>query len=221
MKDKLYFYLQACSICIGYGCCSSIKGSAAALPVFDVEAAIATVSPDTFFRMQNFNEQPLPDDAMLAVRLGSVRQHARTINDKVLWTRVVRKELFETAEGGEVLFWYEGNDVQRIATRQFGETYQDIAVYFLKNGQLSFVYRKHYRYNRPVYYDTLQMKANDDTEAFDIALSEVTERYSYFEEGRLLYETERGTALGEENVEGTTESLLTDFEKLIGIAVED
>lgn len=41
---------------------------------------------------------------------------------------------------------------------------------------------------RPVYYDTLQMKANNDTEAFDIELSDLTELYSYFKNGRLFYE---------------------------------
>ncbi len=118
--------------------------------------------------------------------LQPVRENFKRINASRKWTSIIKKDLLETAEGGEATYYYSGNDLEKITLRNYGETFQQLAEYYLLNGQLSFVFERSYRYNRPIYYDSAAMKANDDAETFDFNASEIAEVRSYFNHEKII-----------------------------------
>lgn len=104
------------------------------------------------------------------------------------WTSINTEELSESTEGGVAKFFYLYGLLEKIVTRNFGETFQQLTEYYLLNGQLSFVFEKLHKYNRPLYYDTAAMKENNDIEEFDIDKSEIIEVRSYFINGKLFHQ---------------------------------
>jgi hypothetical protein len=125
-------------------------------------------------------------DADLSARLKPIRENFRRINAVKQWSEVRERTLWETTEGGDARFYYAGGSLEKVVTRQYGETFQELVEYYLLDGQLSFVFETFYRYNRPFDYDSAAMMMNDDTEAFDFGKSEKSEIRSYFENGELL-----------------------------------
>jgi hypothetical protein len=65
---------------------------------------------------------------------------------------------------------------------------QELTEYYLLHDRLSFVFEKEYRYNRPIYYDSVAMKESGDTEAFNFDSSNIDETRSYFSQGVLLHQ---------------------------------
>lgn len=125
---------------------------------------------------------------------------------------------FESAEGGEAKYYYQKNKLEKIITRIFGESGQTLTEYYLLNGQLSFVYEKDYKYNRPLYYDTKAMKENNDTEAFDFDKSEITENRSYFVNGKLIHilsSEDCGAPFSSDYIAEEQKSILSEYSKLL------
>jgi hypothetical protein len=149
----------------------------------------------------------------LATKLKLIRDNFKRINSIAKWTSVINKELNESTEGGEAVFYYVNGVLEKIVTRHFGETYQQLAEYYLLDKQLSFVFEKEYKYNRPFTYDSAAMKANNDDQYFDINKSQVTTSRSYFEKGKLIQQL-RDPA---EVLQGEQERLLTGFNSLMAL----
>ena len=118
--------------------------------------------------------------------INSIRNNFKRINAINQWTAISQKELSESVEGGVAKFYYQEKKLEKIVARHYGETYQEISEYYLQDGQLSFVLEKTYRYNRPMYYDSAAMKANNDTEIFNFDKSTIMEDRFYFEQGKLI-----------------------------------
>jgi len=146
------------------------------------------VTTDTIELKETFNEEDLPVNEYLTDRLKPIRANFKRINSITNWTSIDTEELSESTEGGEAKFYYQNGQLEKIVTRHYGESFQLLTEYFLLNGQLSFVFEKRYKYNRPLYYDTTAMKENNDSEAFDFDKSEIIENRSYFENEKLLHQ---------------------------------
>lgn len=132
-------------------------------------------------------QDDLPASEYLQEQLRPIRANFKRINSTTRWTRTIRKTTAETGEGGYATFYYRGRQLEKIVSRQFGETFQQLDEYYLLKGQLSFVLERSYQYNRPIYYDSTAMKAQNDTEVFDIDQSEIEENRSYFSQDKLLH----------------------------------
>ena len=171
-------------------------------------------------------EEEISEKKSLTDKLKPIRENFKRINSVKDWSLVDEKELWETfletLEGGEAKFYYYEEQLEKIVTHQFGETFQVVTEYYLLNGEISFVFRKLYRYNRPMYYDLIMMKENNDDEMFDFDKSEVIEDRCYFENGELIHHLKKQSGEispfhnyydyeGEKRIE-------TDFEELIRIA---
>ena len=147
----------------------------------------STTRYDIIKARASFNKEDLPVNEYLTDKLKPIRENFKRINSIEKWHFIKQRDLFESAEGGEAKYYYQKNKLEKIITRIFGESGQTLTEYYLLNEQLSFVYEKDYKYNRPLYYDTKAMKENNDTEAFDFDKSEITENRSYFVNGKLVH----------------------------------
>jgi len=147
-----------------------------------------TAIKDTIRLTETFYEADIPVNEYLTEQLRPIRENFKQLNSITSWSKIDTKELWESTEGGEARYYYQNGALKKIVARHFGETFQMLTEYYLLDGQLSFVYEKTYRYNRPIYYDSLAMKENQDTEAFDMDKSEIEESRNYFEKGKLLHQ---------------------------------
>jgi hypothetical protein len=180
--------------------------------------SVDSLQPNTIQLRETFNEEDLPVNEYLTERLKPIRANYKRINSITNWTNIDTKELWETTEGGEAKYYYQKRQLEKITTRHFGETFQQLTEYYLMNGQLSFVFEKSYKYNRPMYYDTAAMKENNDTEAFDFEKSEIVEDRSYFENGKLLHQLNNqdcGSPFADDYLLEEQKRIKTGFEKLI------
>ncbi len=169
-----------------------LKQIALAMLIFltTIVPAGAQTSPqsrDTILLKESRSQEDLPVNEYLEQQLQPIRTNFKKINSTTSWTQVKEKILTETGEGGYALFYYQGKQLQKIVARQYGETFQQLDEYDLRNGQLSFVLERSYRYNRPIFYDSAAMKANEDSEAFDFGSSRIEENRCYFLQGRLAH----------------------------------
>lgn len=121
-------------------------------------------------------------------RLKPIRDNFTRINGVKNWTDIIEEEISETTEGGEAFFYFLSGQLEKIIERNYGETFQNLAEYYLLDGKLSFVYEKNYMYNRPIYYDSVNMIDNNDTEVFDFERSQISEDRSYFENRQLFHQ---------------------------------
>lgn len=173
---------------------------------------------DTVELKETFNEEDLPVNDYLTDRLKPIRENFKRINSITNWTSIDTEGLSESTEGGEAKFYYQNGQLEKIVARRYGEEFQLLTEYYLLNEQLSFVFEKSHKYNRPLYYDTTAMKENNDTEAFDIDKSEIIEDRSYFDNGKLLHQINNqdcGSPFADDYLLEEQKRIKTDFDKLI------
>ncbi len=115
----------------------------------------------------------------------TAKEDYRRINEISRWTSVVTRSPERSLEGGEAKFYFTGTRLEKIIVRDYGEMYQQLTEYYLRNGQLSFVVEEKANYNMPFYLDSTAAAAAGETEFFDIQKSEVIETRYYFEDGAL------------------------------------
>jgi hypothetical protein len=172
---------------------------------------------DTAILKETFQQEDTAYNEYLAGRLKPIRENFKRINSISKWTSVDKKELDESTEGGEATFYYSNNVLEKIVTRHFGETFQQLTEYYLLNEQLSFVFEKSYKYNRPIYYDSTSMKENNDNQAFDFEKSEITEDRSYFDKGKLIHQVNNqdcGSPFANDYLLSEQKRITADIDKL-------
>ena len=92
----------------------------------------------------------------------------------------VKQDLADSTEGGEVNFYMDGEQVQKIEALRMGEMGQSFEEYYFSDGELDSAVITKTTYNRPIYWDEQMAAESGDTEAFDLAKSVVTESsYDY------------------------------------------
>ncbi|MEM6298672.1 MAG: hypothetical protein AAF740_08305 [Bacteroidota bacterium] len=178
----------------------------------DGEKNTAEVSKDT---IQAQIETPLipqdttaHQDEYLADKIAPIRANFKRINAKTDWTKIEKKELFESTEGGEASYYYADGTLEKVVIKTFGEMGQMTTEYYLLDGELSFVFEKTYMYNAPVY----------DSANFVLEKSEITEERSYFEDGKLIQcinSQDNDTPFSEEYLRETGKDLKSQFAELI------
>jgi hypothetical protein len=227
MRNKLTYYILTLATLIFIGCETDSKNKSATT-VSDTTSTTTTkvdsLQRDTVELKETFIQEDLPVNEYLTERLKPIRANFKRINSIANWTTIKTRDIWETTEGGEAKFYYLNGQLEKITTRHFGETFQQLSEYYLMNGQLSFVFEKSYKYNRPMYYDTTAMKENNDTEAFDFEKSEIVEDRSYFENGKLLHQLSNqdcGSPFADEYLLEEQKRIKTDFEKLIKLGTTE
>ena len=91
----------------------------------------------------------------------TIRQHYAAINKNVPLYRRVRKDLFGySAEGGELIAYFHGPTIMKIAATFFGETGKSTEEYYYWDGKLIFVFRKEARYDKPLSGKVVATKEN-------------------------------------------------------------
>src|SRR6266481_3690865 len=80
-----------------------------------------------------------------------IRQHYAAINKNVTLYRRVKKDLSGySAEGGELIAYFHGPTIMKIAATFFGETGRSTEEYYYWDGKLIFVFRREARYDKPL-----------------------------------------------------------------------
>ena len=81
----------------------------------------------------------------------TIRQHYAAINRKVPTYRKVKKELSGgSAEGGQLVAYFHGPSVMKIAATYFGETGKAFEDFYYWDGKLIFVLRTEATYDKPL-----------------------------------------------------------------------
>jgi hypothetical protein len=168
--------------------CNSAQQNVTVSTKQSTASRLDTFHIDTAILKEIFQQEDTAYNEYLAGRLKPIRENFKRINSISKWTSVDKKELDESTEGSEATFYYSNSILEKIATRHFGETFQQLTEYYLLNGQLSFVFEKSYKYNRPIYYDSSSTKENNDNQVFDFKKSEITEDRSYFDNEKLIHQ---------------------------------
>ncbi|HRO46090.1 hypothetical protein [Agriterribacter sp.] len=169
------------------GCETNSQQEADDQPI-SAASAMDSARQDTAAVITMINEKDRTLTDTMDERLRPVRENFKRINAITHWTKVDTTNPGEALEGSEALLYYLNGQLEKITAKYLGETYRQTDEYYLLNGALSFMLEKTYRYNRPIYYDSAAMKAENDTEAFDFNRSTIIEARSYFENGKLIYQ---------------------------------
>jgi len=150
-------------------------------------------------------------------QLIKIIENYNRINEVKVWTSTNKRALQETAEGGGVTYFYLKNSLKKILIRQFGETGQRICIYYTLNDTLSFVIEKIYNYNRPITWDSISMKKNNDNQVFNFDKSETTIDSNYFINGSLIRKTNsiRGLQSDKNKLHSEQIRLQTEFQEMI------
>lgn len=81
----------------------------------------------------------------------SIRKQYLAINKRVGKYKKVKKELSGfSLEGGEMVAYFDGPTIVKVAATHYGETGKSLEEYYFANEKLIFVYFKESRYNRPL-----------------------------------------------------------------------
>lgn len=142
-------------------------------------------------------------DSLIRAAPPAITANIKRIDETANWQQVIKEELMESTEGGEANYYYNNDKLEKIVSRQYGETYQQWDAYYFVDEKLSFVLERHYQYNRPMYYDKAAMKAAKDSVAFDFDKSVITDQASYFENGNLVktrFDADSGPIQGKRNL---------------------
>ncbi|MCB0397188.1 MAG: hypothetical protein KDD36_11065 [Flavobacteriales bacterium] len=187
---------------------------------------VSDLKPKTILLKETFQQEDVPVNDYLTDKLAPIRKNFKRVNSitEWEWTRIDKKDLWETTEGGETHYYYDGDTLEKIITRHFGEMGQKIMEYYLLDGRLSFIFEKYFNYNRPFYWDSTRMKENSDTEAFDFDQSEIHEDRSYFENDTLIHQIANGDCgapFSDEYLLKEQQRLMVSFSKLVELSKGD
>ena len=93
--------------------------------------------------------------------ISSIRQHYAEINRSAPRYKKVKKELSGfSAEGGQLVAYFDGPSIMKIATTFYGETGKATEDYYYWDGKLIFVFRTDFRYNKPLSGKVVSTKEN-------------------------------------------------------------
>jgi hypothetical protein len=83
--------------------------------------------------------------------IASIRRHYATINRNAARYKKVKKELTGfSAEGGQLVAYFDGPNIMKIAATFYGESGKASEEYYYWDGELIFVLRTDYRYSKPL-----------------------------------------------------------------------
>ena len=189
-------------VCWVFGCADDPVGGPE--HVKDAPDTTVTTIPDPVDLpevIDHLEHDPLAEDSTFAAlhyseigssQLANIRSKCRRINERREWTAELVLELWESTEGGHAYYFLDGDHIDKIVERHFGEMGQSVSEYFFQNDTILFCFSKHYAYNRPIYWDSARAAGDGDNEFFDFEKSEIEEERNYFQAGRLSRRLESG-----------------------------
>jgi hypothetical protein len=171
---------------------------------------------DEHFEKKNEDETPSTNDTTIRESFNYLNEKGKLINDYISememntkWTKIDTLEYWESVEGGKAMYYFNKDKICLIVTEQFGEMTQVKSKYYLLNNKLVAFNEKVLRYNRPIYYDSITMKLNQDSVYFDITKSIINEETYFFNDDNML----SINVLQEGN--RTKEEIIRNFKNLI------
>ena len=183
----------------------------------ELMAEVDTLQTNTVVLKDTFQQKDTAYNENIANTLKVIRENFKRINSITKWTSTEKKELNEATEGSEAIFYYANSGLEKIVTQHFGETFQRSTEYYLLADQLSFVFEKSTKYNRPLYYDSVAMKESNDNQVFDIKKSETDEHRSYFDKGKLIHKIIKqnsGSQLADNTLSEEQKRIMEAYNKL-------
>jgi hypothetical protein len=218
LVNSTYFIIVLLFVFI-LGCHDSRNGSA-----IKSDDSITVTSDTLQHRKVNLKEsiagEDFPMNEYLTETLIPIRTNFKRINTITNWSSIKESELWESTEGGVAKFYFQNENLEKIVARHYGETFQLLSEYYLLNGELSFVFEKSFRYNRPIFFDSTAMKETNDTEVFDMGKSAIEENRSYFDKGKLLHQINNqdcGSPFADDYLIKEGERIKNDFQKLMAL----
>lgn len=95
--------------------------------------------------------------------ISTIRKKFTEINSNIKKYDIIEKDLFgQSAEGGILIAYYEQKDLKKVITTFFGETGKAVTEYYFNSGELFFVYKKTYLYDKPIYVEGSKVKSIED-----------------------------------------------------------
>jgi len=91
-----------------------------------------------------------------------------------------------SSEGGQVIAYFEDNNIRLIDVSWFGEMGKTTRSYYYKNEQLFFIFEQIYTYNAPIYYDKETAKEDNSVEFFDNKKTTRLENRYYYKNNELI-----------------------------------
>jgi len=139
------------------------------------------------------------------------------INKIKNWTKIDSLNLSDSTEGGIAYYLYYDISLDKIIQKEYGEMRKIISEYYTELGDLTLIYEKLYEYNRPIYWDSLKMKENNDTQVFDIDKSEIIEYWTYFKNAKLITQknNQEDCPSSSEYLKSEQKRLLSKYERLL------
>jgi hypothetical protein len=145
---------------------------------------------DSFKIAESKNQIDNPINEYMKVQLNPIRENFKRLNsiDDRNWSSIVTKEFDGTNEGGEVTYYHRNAELDIIVVKEYGQTFQVLSEYFFLHRSISFVFEKAYKYNRPVYLDSIAMMEMNDNKIVDISKADIVEERNYFDKGKLIHQ---------------------------------
>ncbi|WP_177760794.1 hypothetical protein [Flavobacterium sp. I3-2] len=144
-------------------------------------------------------------------KIEKIRANFKRINSIKNWTVIDSVELYNSTEGGQAKFYFANKQLQKIEAVYYGESGKAVVEYYLLESKLSFVFRKEFRYNRPIYWN------ESGDEKFDLEKSKIFETRSYFYKDSLFEQiksSEEKKEILNNNLEKEQQSIKADFNEL-------
>ena len=111
-------------------------------------------------------------------------------NTNVVKNYVVKEidDLEESTDGGIVKYYSQNGIVKKIIVEHYGESWNGLTEYYIKNGKVYFIFDKTEKYNVPYYVNADWYKRENVKvgEVFDNKKSKISEKWYYFDENMKL-----------------------------------
>ena len=187
-----------------------------------INVAKTSTIKDSFKIAESKNQIDNPVNEYLTEKLKPIRENFKRLNsiDYANWSNVESKYLEGSNEGGEVTYYNWNDKLSKIITKEFGETYQVLTEYYLLDNKLSFVFQKGLKYNRSIWKNKPE---SSDKEVFDIEKSEIVEKRSYFDKGKLIHQLNSedcGSPMSEGYLQEEQVEIDKNFERILKIKNE-
>ena len=94
----------------------------------------------------------------------------------------------QSIEGGVIRYYFQNGIVKKIVVEHYGESWNGLTEYYIKNGKVYFIFDKTEKYNVPYYVNADWYKRDNMKvgEVFDSRKSKISEKRYYFDENMKL-----------------------------------
>jgi len=157
------------------------------------------------------------ENEYLKEKLNPIRKMVHHINTNKIWNKTRKIENSDAYKEYTKTLFYKDDSIVKIEIEIYEVEQQQKNEFYVHNNELIFVYENIVKYNRPIYYDSIEMNKNNDSVVFDIEKAVIIEDLSYFENGNLIRQiNNQGSSApsAKEYLLEEQKRLYSEFEKL-------